>query len=66
MELLSQTEQDYWNITLDNRNRWYAEYSKWVYSLLVELMFGTDVYEWLGEVAMRNGNGPQIFGNLRN
>ena len=28
-------------------------------------MHGTDRYEWLGEVAMRNRNGKQSFGNLR-
>ena len=28
-------------------------------------MLGTDVYEWLGEVNMRNRNGTRSFGNLR-
>ena len=28
MEILPQTEQEYWNITLDNRNRRYVEYPK--------------------------------------
>ena len=29
------------------------------------LVLGADVYEWLGEVAMRNRNGTQLFGNLQ-
>ena len=29
-------------------------------------MLGTDGYEWLGEVAMRNRNCTQLFGNLQN
>ena len=33
MELLPQTEQEYWNITLDNRNRRYIEEPKRLYSL---------------------------------
>ena len=33
MALPSQTEQDYWNINLDNRNRRYVEDLKQVYSL---------------------------------
>ena len=28
-------------------------------------MLGTDSYEWLIEVAMRNRSGTQSFGNLR-
>ena len=28
-------------------------------------MIGTDGYDWLGEVDMRNRNGTQLFGNLR-
>ena len=28
-------------------------------------MLGTDVYEWLGEVSMRNRNGTQLFRNLQ-
>ena len=54
MEILPQTEQEYWNITLDNRNRRYVEYPKWVYSILEELMLGKDGYEWLVDVAMMN------------
>ena len=42
--LLPQTEQEYWNLTLDNRNRQYVEYSKQVYSLLEELLLGTGGY----------------------
>ena len=29
-------------------------------------MIGTYGYEWLGEVATRNRNGTQSFGNLQN
>ena len=64
MALLPQTEQYYCNLTLDDRNRRYIEYLKRVYSLLGELMLGIDGYEWLGELAMSNRNGPQSFGNL--
>ena len=28
-------------------------------------MLGTDGYEWLGEVSMRNSNGTQSFRDLR-
>ena len=59
MSLLPQTEQEYWDVTLDNRNRRYVEDLQQVYSLLKELMLGTVVYEWLGEVAVRNRNGTQ-------
>ena len=27
-------------------------------------MLGTDGYEWLGELDMKNSNGTQLFGNL--
>ena len=64
MALLLQNEQEYCNITLDNNNICYVEDSKILYSLLEELMLGTDVYKWLGEVALRNRNGTQSFGNL--
>ena len=47
MELLLQTEQEYCNITLDKRNRRYVKDSKLVYSLLEEIMLGTDGYKWL-------------------
>ena len=59
MALLPQTEQAYWDVTLDNRNRRYVEDLQQVYSLLKELMLGTAGYEWLGEVAVRNSNGTQ-------
>lgn len=55
------TEQEFWNLTLKNRNRWYTEDSKQVYALLEELMLGAYGYEWLGENAMRNRNGTQAF-----
>ena len=45
MEILSKTEQEYWNININNSNRLYIEDSKRVYSLLEELMLGTDGYE---------------------
>ena len=48
MELLPQTEQEYCNLNLDNRNRRYVEDSERVYSLSEELMIGTDGYDWLG------------------
>ena len=66
ISLLPQTEQEYWNITLDNRNRRYVEELKQVNSLLEELMLGTEGYEWLGEVVTRNRNGAKYFGNLQN
>ena len=44
MDLLPQTEQEDWNINLDNRNRRYIEYLKRVYSLLEDIMLGTDGY----------------------
>ena len=65
MALIPQTEQDYWNLTLNNRNRGYVADSKRVYSLLEELMLGTDGYEWFREVATSNRNGTQSFENLR-
>ena len=65
MALLLKTEQDYWNISPNNSNSRYVEDSKQVYSLLEELILGTDGYEWLGEVSMRNSNSTQSFGNLR-
>ena len=65
MALLPQTEQEYRNITIDNRNMRYVEYPERVYSLLEELMLGTDGYEWLGEVSTRNRNGIKYFGNLQ-
>ena len=46
MELLPQTEQEYWNLNLDNRR--YVEDLERVYSLSEDLMLGTDGYEWLG------------------
>ena len=64
MALLPQTEQEYWNINLDNRNSCYVEELKQVYSLLEELIIYTYGYEWLLEVAMKNSNDTQIFGNL--
>ena len=57
MALFSQTEQEYLNLTLDNRNRSYIEDSKQVYSLLEDIMLGTDGYEGLVEAAVRNKNG---------
>ena len=48
MSLLPQTEQEYWNLTINNRTRCYVEYSKQLYSLLEDLMLGTYGYEWLG------------------
>ena len=54
------------NLTLDNRNRRYIEDSKQVYSLLGDIMIGTDGYEWLGGAAVSNRNGTQLFGNLQN
>ena len=45
MESLPQTEQEYWNLTIDNRNRPYIEYSKQLYSILEELMLSEDGYE---------------------
>ena len=65
MSLLTQTEKEYWTFTIDKRNRRYVEYSNRLFSLSEEIMLGTDVYEWLGEVATRNRNGTQLFGNLR-
>ena len=65
MALLPQTEKEYCNITLNNRNRRYVEDSKRVYSILEDLMLDTDGYEWLGEVAMRDRNGKQSFANLQ-
>ena len=63
--LLPQTEQEYCNLTLGNRNRCYIEDSKKLYLLLEDLMLGTDGCEWLGEVAMRNSNGNKSFGDLQ-
>ena len=57
MALFPQTEQEYLNLTLNNRNRRYIEYSKQVYSLMEDIMLGTDGYEGLGEVVVRNKNG---------
>ena len=65
MGLLPKTEQEYWNLTLNNRNMRYIEELKRVYSLLEELVLGTDGYEWLGEVATRNRNSTQLFVNLQ-
>ena len=65
MALLPQTEQEHWDITLDNRNRRYVEDLQQVYSLLEELMLGTAGCEWLWEVAVRNRNGTQYFENLQ-
>ena len=45
MSLLPQTEQYYWNLTINNRKRCYVEDSKQVYSLLGELMLDTDGYD---------------------
>ena len=64
VELLPRTEQKYWNIKLNNRNMRYIEDSKQVYSLLEDLMLGTEGYECLGKVSMRNRNGTQSFENL--
>ena len=44
MALLPQTEQEYWNLTLDKRKMRYIEDLKQVYSILEELMLGTDGY----------------------
>ena len=57
MSQLPKSKSEYWDLTLDNRYRWYSEDSKRVYSLLEELMLGTDGYEWLGKIAMRNRKG---------
>ena len=65
MNLLPKSKREYWDLILDIGNRRYSEDSKWVHSLLEELMLGTDGYEWLGEIAVRNGNGTQALQNLR-
>ena len=50
LALLPQTEQEYCNITLNNRNRRYGEDSKQVYAIFEELMLSIYGYEWFGEV----------------
>ena len=57
MALFPQTEQEYLNLTLNNRNRRYIEDLKQLYSLLEDIILGTYGNEGLGEAAVRNKNG---------
>ena len=57
ISLLHKSDREYWVLPLD---------SKHVYSLLEEIMLVfTDVYEWLGEISIKNSNGTEAFQNPR-
>ena len=53
------------NGVIIERNRLYMEDSKRVYSVLEELLLGTDGYEWLDVAEMKTRDDTKSFSNLR-
>ena len=61
MALPSQSEQQYWNLSIGKWNIRYVENSQRVKFLLEDPLFGTDGHECLGEAEMKTRDGIESF-----